>query len=350
MRIVLMGVVGVVLLTGCAGNKVNPVAVVEAGSRSPVDKLLMFDAKTSEPVTFEQVVERMLEADVIILGEQHDDPMAHATQLVLFRELNMLEPGTALSMEMLERDEQGYVDQYLAGEIGARKLASLTKSANWGAKGGWHKWYGRIVATAKARGARVVAANAPRKYSRKAHKEGYEALKELPAEEQAYFTLAQPMHRGEYFDNFHALFAPAQKDEPEEEADSDEGEAEGEAQEETESDASGEEKAEEKDDDHMSMSEEKIENYYRSQLVWDATMASSIAKALQTGSKKVLHLVGRFHCDNNGGTPELVHRYAPDARVLVISMSPGTPEDGVLAEDDTGRADIVIYTTVPEAE
>ena len=52
-------------------------------------------------------------------------------------------PGSVLALEMLERDEQLLVDDYMDGLIDADKLALQTQSANWAGGGK----LGRLVPT-----------------------------------------------------------------------------------------------------------------------------------------------------------------------------------------------------------
>ena len=68
----------------------------------------------------------------------------------------------------------------------------------------------------------------------------------------------------------------------------------------------------------------------------------SIAKARARGARKVIHLVGQFHCDFEGGTVQQLRRFRPADRILVISMQRAEPVK--LLDEDLGRADIVIYT------
>jgi uncharacterized iron-regulated protein len=91
------------------------------------------------------------------------------------------------------------------------------------------------------------------------------------------------------------------------------------------------------------MKPEDIDPGFRSQLLWDATMGDSIARALRTPrTKKVVHLVGQFHSDFSGGTVKEVRARRPIARVLTVSMQ--RSDGAFLRERDEGRADVVIYT------
>ncbi|MCW5776542.1 MAG: ChaN family lipoprotein, partial [Phycisphaeraceae bacterium] len=84
-----------------------------------------------------------------------------------------------------------------------------------------------------------------------------------------------------------------------------------------------------------------IEAIFMSQSLWDATMADAIAKALAEGNRPIVHVIGRFHTDFEGGTVQLLRRAKPEVRILTISM---VDSAGVsLADDDLGRADFVVY-------
>jgi uncharacterized iron-regulated protein len=80
-------------------------------------------------------------------------------------------------------------------------------------------------------------------------------------------------------------------------------------------------------------------------MVWDATMARSIAGALRErgrGSAKVVHVVGRFHSDFDGGLVSELRRAAPFASILTVSLLPEASRH--LREEDRDRADVVVYT------
>ena len=81
---------------------------------------------------------------------------------------------------------------------------------------------------------------------------------------------------------------------------------------------------------------------YRAQLLWDATMAGSVAEALDRGATRVIHLAGAFHIDFDGGTVQYLLSRKPDLRILTVSMRPAAP--ATLRREDKGRANIVIYT------
>ena len=131
-------------------------------------------------VSWGEMMDSIDAVDIILLGEQHDHAVGHAIQLAIVEDVMDAYQGSVLALEMLERDEQLRVDDYMEGVIDAKTFATITQSKNWGGDGGWSAWYQPIIDAAKERGGKVVAANAPRRYVRLARLEGYERIDELP--------------------------------------------------------------------------------------------------------------------------------------------------------------------------
>jgi len=84
-----------------------------------------------------------------------------------------------------------------------------------------------------------------------------------------------------------------------------------------------------------------VEAIFRSQSLWDATMADAVADALAQGNRPVVQVIGRFHSDFDGGTVQLLRRARPGVRVLTVGVADSTGPS--LADTDLGRADFVVY-------
>ncbi|MFM8784689.1 MAG: ChaN family lipoprotein, partial [Phycisphaerales bacterium] len=82
--------------------------------RSP-RQLAMFHGSDGAPLDWNALWNGMRWADIVIVGEQHDDANAHRVQLAIWEEAVAAWPGSVVSLEMLERNEQATVDEYLAG-------------------------------------------------------------------------------------------------------------------------------------------------------------------------------------------------------------------------------------------
>jgi uncharacterized iron-regulated protein len=297
------------------GPSTSQLAVSLDGPRS----YAMFEGETGRPATWEDVMDGVAWADVIFLGEVHDHLEGHQVQTALVEDTLARFPGTAVSMEMFERNDQDVVDRYLRGEIDATALVEQTKSLGWGSSPEdkdldsagrrelWDAFYQPTVDAAKRFGSPIIAANAPRDYVRKARNEGYDTLRSLPTEERALFEIPDALEQGIYRRRFNEVML--------------------------------------RDGESMRNPEvrSRIDNTFRSQQVWDATMGLSVAKAFDTvpPPPKVIHLVGGFHVDNRGGTVTRLLEARPDSRVLTIQVIPA--ESRSLQPDDRRRADIIIY-------
>jgi hypothetical protein len=85
---------------------------------------------------------------------------------------------------------------------------------------------------------------------------------------------------------------------------------------------------------------QSVRAFYEGQLIWDATMADSIGAAVRQHGTPIVHLVGQFHSDFDGGLTTMLRRDGFD--VTTVSFVPVAAYR--LRPDDIGRADVVIYT------
>jgi len=154
-------------------------------------------------VGWEELMDAVAGADVIIVGEEHDDAVGHRVELAIVGDVLDRWPGSAVSMEMLDRTEQAVVDDYLADFIDLETFQERTASTRWLkisrqyadgeisrrtfderiSKLGWPDWennYQPIVDAAKSAGAPIVAANTPwLVYMSVARREGFERLDDV---------------------------------------------------------------------------------------------------------------------------------------------------------------------------
>ncbi len=234
-----------------------------------------------DSLSWEDFILRAQQADVVVLGEMHDDHVGHLVQRAVVQDLVSQSSNLVVAMEMLERDEQPLVDDYREGLIDKDTFARKTESSKWAGNGSWDMWYLPIIDTAHTGGARVVAANAPRRYVRVARTDGWTRLSELPIDRLEYVQWPDPPIVGGYRDRFIELMGEHGSG-----ADSD-----------------------------------LVESMFRAQTTWDATMAGSVARYHPTGGTTVL-LVGQFHSNLEGGTVQMLRRYMPHASLLVVCLRP----------------------------
>lgn len=310
------------LLAGCATSRggaagADPI-VLQSAALEALDPqtLAIFDGLDGAPMTWSELVERAAEADVVIIGEMHGHPTGLAAAAALFDEILARESsGAALSLEFFERDEQTALDDYLTGvtdEDAFRKAARRTS-------GNFPPGHAAMVVAARSAGAPVFAANAPRRYVRLARLEGYDRLRELTIEQRRLFEIPQSLPTGRYRDRFFELMGGMS--------------GHGEDEDETLTAEEREAKAREK--------EEMITSFFRSQELWDATMAATIADALSLGRRPVVHVVGQFHSDFEGGLLVRLHDLQPGALILAVSMV--DTNEPRMRDKDQGRADVLIH-------
>lgn len=289
----------ILLSGGCATVKA-PLAPSKVNVRAD---LVIMDGRTGEPMTWSAAMDRLQMADIVVIGEQHDDATGHAVQLAVTE--NLLSNGRgALALEMLERDEQHLIEDYRDGIIDAETFATLTHSTDWSGGGSWAAWYQPCIDAAIDRGSVVIAANAPRRYVKQARKVGWESLAKLDMDRRKLVSHPDHPIDGQYRDRFFELMG-------------------------------GHDESNEAD-------QEVVESFYRAQQVWDATMARSSIDALGAHGPPVILLVGRFHSDWSGGTVNQIQRRAPSARVLTISLEPQC--GGLETSKSNPQADLIICT------
>lgn len=247
----------------------------------------------------DQVVEALQSADVVFIGEQHDDPTAHALQLEIFRrsfERYGKTRQVGLSLEMFERDAQIVVDEYLRDLINEQNFISAGRAWN-----NYKTDYRPLVEYAKQNKLPVIAANAPRRYVNLVARKGREALDQLSPEAKQWIApLPFAQASKEYSDKFAQLMGGVA--------------------------AHG-------------------ATLLDSQSLWDATMADSIAKALHTHKNAlVVQLNGGFHSENRLGAVEHLLKYRPKTRAVVVTIKSVANFPNFDRTKDAKAGDFVILT------
>ena len=259
------------------------------------------------PTTWGAMVGALVHCDAVFIGETHDDAHGHALEAQLVGELIAAWHGGALSIEMLERDEQIAADRWRAGEIDSLALAQQTKSESWAGKNSWVEWYQPVLDAAKLNGGVVIAANAPRKYVRMVSKDGMKSLPSVNSEERALFDTPSVKHL-EYREDLRAVMVEMRQEDGQ---------------------------------PTPVVSDEDLDKFLASQLIWDATMAQSVARARE--KFHVVHIAGCFHIDRSGATVGEFTALRPGDTVATVSLvASDTCEFDI--QKDKSRATFVVYT------
>ncbi|MEO7274283.1 MAG: ChaN family lipoprotein, partial [Vicinamibacterales bacterium] len=272
----------------------------------------VFDTRAGAFSDFELMLTDLARADVVLVGEQHDDPNTHRLEAALLEGLLRRRVAVVVSLEMFERDVQPALDGYLGGRTSEEEFLKASRP--------WPRYatdYRSLIELAKGQSWPVVAANVPRRHASEIAKTGLGPLAALTANERAFVAADLQCPKDAYFDRFAASMS-------EHPAGSGAGAPDPAAQ------------------------RAIVERYYQSQCAKDETMAESIATSFArrgAAPGPIVHVTGAFHSDFGTGTVERVRRRLPGRRVAIVTMVPLATLDGVTpSAADLTRADYLVYT------
>jgi len=145
--------------------------------RSDIKAYELYNEK-GKSVKYKKLIKDALNADIILFGELHNNPISHWMQLELTKDLySEIGEDLILAAEMFETDNQMLLDEYISGLIRQRNFEDEVKLWN-----NYSTDYKPLVEFAKENNLTFVAANIPRRYASMVHRGGFEALDELSAE------------------------------------------------------------------------------------------------------------------------------------------------------------------------
>ena len=275
-------------------------AQLAAAQEAPGAHYRTFDSK-GRAVTLQTIIDSLEGADVLFVGETHDNAVAHLLEAELLRRaderLGAASPkrrDVALSLEMFERDVQIVLDEYLAGLITERHF--LLSSRPWR---NYETDYRPLVEYARARRLPVIAANAPARYVSRVSSRGPQSLSALSKDVVKDWLppLPFPPASEAYASKFNRFMSGGGAAAPAH----------------TPAQVSA----------HGSL------HLLEAQTLRDASMAYQIAEFLKRGRDPlVVQVNGTFHSEERMGVPELLARYRPKARSVVVTIVPdeGFPE------------------------
>jgi uncharacterized iron-regulated protein len=318
-----------ILLPAALAAQLGPVAGARP-AQAPEAHYRVFDSK-GRPVKLQEIIDALDKADVLFVGETHNDPVAHLLEAELLRRADegygpssQKKRQVALSLEMFERDVQTVVDEYVGGLIQERNF--LLSSRPWN---NYQTDYRPLVEYAREHHLPVIAANAPARYVSRVSGLGPDSLRELsPAAKSWLPPLPFPQASEAYASKFRQFMQGASGGgtQPQPPAS---------AQQTTQpARAPSPPQANPHGGAHL----------LEAQTLRDASMAYAVADYLKRHDALVVHVNGTFHSEERLGVPEQLLHYRPKARVVVVTI---LPDDG-FPNFDAGRrgklGDFVILT------
>lgn len=248
----------------------------------------LFNSK-GKKTTYDKLIKASEKVELILFGEYHDNPISHWLQLKVTKELHQSN-SLVLGAEMIERDNQPQLDQYLKGEINQKGLDTLARLWNN------HKTdYKPLVDFAKDNQLYFVATNIPRRYASMVYRGGFEALEALSPEEKVWIA-PLPVKYDASLSQYQKMLEMAQ-----------------------------------------GHGGDKLP---KAQAIKDATMAYSIVENLKPNSI-FIHYHGSYHSDFYEGIYWYVKQERPELKILTIATV--TQKDlSQLEKEHLGKADFIL--------
>ncbi|MCY7356214.1 MAG: ChaN family lipoprotein [Rudanella sp.] len=252
---------------------------------SPLPAYQLFNQK-GKAISYEKLLKQAAEADVVLFGELHNNPICHWLELQLTKDLFALKKGQlVLGGEMFEADNQAALTSYVQGSISDKEFAKQARL--------WPNYatdYRPIVDFARINKISFVAANVPRRYASLVARQGLTALdtvagKQWMAPLPLTVDLTLPGYKG-MMDMMSDSRTVGHRS--------------------TGSSHNG------------SGGNNSSENFARAQAIKDATMAHFILQNWQQG-KILLHYNGDYHSKNFEGISWYLHQQRPALRIVTIS-------------------------------
>jgi uncharacterized iron-regulated protein len=275
---------GVVSIVAHGSQVVAIEAPSEAAWTAAVDRLeapplIIYSARERRQLSFGELTDRLIEADMICVGESHDSVLCHRVQLHIIKSLFARDARLGVGMEMFQRPYQEALDRFIKGEIGAEEMLKATEyRTRWG----FH-WslYEPIVDFCMRNQVPLAALNVPKELTAKISKGGAASLNDADKKALGPVDFHVKAHRDHWYETLGKMHGSAK------------------------------------------VSDDQKERSYQVMTTWDEYMAASAA-AFQTSRRlrRMVVLAGSGHIDLGFGIPQrAVQRTG--GKAATVHIAPG---------------------------
>ena len=258
--------VGSLLLFIVSLLAISACTTLSAGSRMPDDDTTsIIDlpvVELDQTSSLAQIMKQIDDARVVLVGETHTRYDHHLVQLEILKHLYQKSPNLALGVEWFQQPYQKHLDDYVAGEITEKEMLHLTDYfSRWQYN---YRLYQPILQYARENNIPIIALNAPRELIKALAKSEFD---DLPEELKSQLPKSYDWSDKDYEQRLRDIF-------------------------ELHPEYRGE-----------------FENFLRSQLTWDESMAERAAQYLQDNPEtRMLVLAGSGHIMFGSGIPNRIKR------------------------------------------
>jgi uncharacterized iron-regulated protein len=294
-----------------AGHLQSPMA--DSGAPTYVAHRV-YDTRKKRFSDFEAMLADVMSADVLFLGEQHDDPSTHRLELAVVEGLARRRSNVVLALEMFERDVQGPLDRYLDGTLPEAEFLATSRP--------WPRYrtdYRPLVEFARAWNWPVIAGDVPRRIASLVARRGLAGLDSLSATDRAFVARELDCPHDDYFDRFAKTMGEMGGHGPGATA--------------------------------RTVEEKRValDLVYQAQCAKDETMGEAVAAAFAAAPPRalVIHVNGAFHSDYRLGTASRAQQRLRGKRVTVVSFVPVPDLDVADGAPQRKLSDYIVFTLAP---
>lgn len=237
------------------------------------------------PVAAPEVLARAAKAQVVLIGESHDNADHHRWELQTVAALAAVHPKLVLGFEMFPRRVQPVLERWVAGELGE---AAFLKASDWSQVWGYDAaFYLPLFQFARLNRIPMLALNVEHGFTRIVGEKGIEAVPQGQREGVSDAAPASPA----YLDRLFAAYAQHP----------------------------------EKKGSAPARTDSEFSHFVQAQLVWDRAMAQALATAAaRNPDALVVGIMGSQHIARGYGVP---HQLASLGVKQVVSLLPWDADD-----------------------
>jgi uncharacterized iron-regulated protein len=255
----------------------------------------IFD-KEGKEVDYDDMIESLLEAEFVLLGENHNDAMIHWLHFRMIQDMYTTgDSSMTIGVEFFERDDQLAIDEYFADFYTEKKF--LQEAQFWS---NYETDYRPVLEFAKNNKINYIGTNIPRRYASIIHKKGLSFLDSL-SDEAKKMIAPIPFPIDTTIKSYKDIYS-------------------------------------------MMKSHGGTWDMVYAQMSKDATMAWFSLEHYNP-SKLFVHIQGAGHSDDYNGISWYLRNYRPESIIKTVSISPQKNMEE-LNESELNKADFIIV--VPE--
>lgn len=185
------------------GTQVHVITAAHAATKKKLadrlqgpPRLEVFAGK--DRISFGTLLERLLDSDLVCIGESHDSDPHHRVQLQIIKGLHALDDRLGVGMEMFQRPYQKPIDRYFAGELNEADF--LKDSEYWTRWGYEWQLYRPLVEFCRRNQLPLGALNVSRELTRKISQAGIDKLSPEERNQLGPIDLQVKAHREHWYE------------------------------------------------------------------------------------------------------------------------------------------------------